>query len=467
MSNDHDGSRIVLSEDAHTKFPLGMKKELGFYAAHAKIFKYLIANTKVTLPNGKNSDSSKLSDEKNLSDIDNDNSQAQVSKSDQVLLNLNLKQKAQDASNRWMEQNRSLVLRQTPIWAKTLTILMLSLGSIAALGGVFIRIDEVITVGGQLKSIGGTVDIKTPASGRVAEVYVSDGEFVQKDQLLIRFDTRKATEEKKTLTSMIKIEKNELISRLNTLQSQKVALLSQKEVNSQRLKTKIEILDDMRSLVEEGGFQRMQYLESLDEKFALEKKVSELDERMTQLDLQAEQIRLESRKSIDQMKNALNDAELQLQYQNVTAAVSGIIFDPQATPQGVLNSGERILSIVPQAGLYAEIYVPNTDIGYIQKGQQTKVRVDAFPFTRYGELTGSVDQIGADALVPDSIKSFYSFPVKLNLERSFLLSDNIKIPLKSGMSINANLKLRDKRLISILSDLLVDQSDSIRNIRQQ
>lgn len=425
-----------------------------------------MAFNEVTPSNVKKSDSEKYSDEKNSNDIDSTISDEQaVEESDPGTLTL--KQKAKDVTNRWMEQNRSLVLRQTPIWANTLTILMISLGSIAVLGGIFIRIDEVITVGGQLKSIGGTVDIKTPASGRVAEVYVADGEFVQKDQLLIRFDTRKATDQKKTLTSMIEIEKNELISRLNTLESQKVTLSSQKQVNAQRLKTKAEALASMETLVKQGGFQRLQYLQALDEKYALEKSLSELDEKMTQLDLQAEQIRLDSRKSIDQMNNGLKDAELQLQYQNVTAAVSGIVFDPQAAPQGVLNSGERILSIVPQAGLFAEIYVPNSDIGYIKKGQETKVRVDAFPFTRYGELPASVEQIGADALVPDSVKNFYSFPVKLDLERSYLLSDNVKIPLKAGMSINANLKLRDKRLISILSDLLVDQSDSIKNIRQQ
>lgn len=450
-----------------TKPPFSIENELAFNANYAKIYGNMMTNNEVIPFNLKRSDSGKYSDEKNTNDLDSDSNVSHLPKSDQASFDLNLKQKASDVSKRWMEQNRSLVLRQTPIWANSLIVLMLSLGSMAVLGGIFIRIDEVITVGGQLKSIGGTVDIKTPASGRVAEVYVSDGELVKKGQPLIRFDTRRAMEEKKTLTNMIEIEGNELKSRLNTLESRKATLLSQKDVNIQRLKTKLEILSNMETLVKEGGFQRMQYLQTLDDKFALEKTVSELEEKMTQLDLQAEQIQLESRKSIDQMNNSLKNAELQLQYQNVTAAVSGIVFDSQASAQGVLNSGARILSIVPQAGLYAEIYVPNSDIGYLKLGQETKVRVDAFPFTRYGELSASVNQIGADALAPDSLKNFYSYPVKLDLERSYLVSDNIKIPLKSGMSINANLKLRDKRLISILSDLLVDQSDSISNIRQQ
>ena len=125
------------------------------------------------------------------------------------------------------------------------------------------------------------------------------------------------------------------------------------------------------------------------------------------------------------------------------------------------------LSIVPQVGLYAEVFVPNQDIGFIKNGQSAKVRVDAFPFTRYGELSASVTQIAADALEPDQKQNFYRFPVKLKLQKSFLQTGDVKIPLKSGMAITTNLKLRDKRVISLLSDLLVDQTDSVRSIRQQ
>lgn len=378
-----------------------------------------------------------------------------------------LQESVKNASDRWMEKNRSLVLRQTPVWAKSLVALLLSLGSVAVLGGIFIRIDEVITVSGQLKSIGGTVEVETPVGGKVETVHFNDGELVEKGQLLVSFDTREASEQKKTLTRLILLEKENLLSKLNTIKSQKASLLNQKDVISQRLKTKSYIIEEMKLLVEQGGFQRVQYLQSLDEKYSMESQISEIDERFAQLDLRSEQIKNESNRSLDQMNNQLIKVNLQLQYQNVTAPAKGVVFDPKASEQGVLNPGERILSIVPQNGLFAEIYVPNSDIGYIKQGQETKVRVEAFPFTKYGELPGSISQIGADALPPDAISQFYRFPVKLNLERSYLITNNVEIPLKTGMSISANLKLREKRLISILSDLLVDQTDSIRNIRQQ
>ena len=378
-----------------------------------------------------------------------------------------LKQKAGDAANRWMARNRSLVLRQTPVWAQSLAAILIGLSTTAVLGGILFRIDEVVTVQGQLKSIGGTVEVKTPAGGRVAEVLFSDGETVRKGQPLLRFDTRQATDEKQTLTRLIAAEQDQLKTQLDTLTSQEVTLAGRRAVLQQRIVTQSTILREMESLVEQGGFQRLQFLQQQDQLFELENQINDLQEQENRLKLQAEDVQLQSRKSIDQMRNRLRQAELQLQYQNVLAPVTGVVFDPKASVEGVLAAGERILSIVPQQGLYAEVFVPNKDIGFIKPGQEAKVRVDAFPFTRYGELPGAVSQIAADALAPATTQNFYRFPVKLTLERSFLESDSVKIPLKAGMSITTNLKLRDKRVISLVSDLLVDQTDSVRSIRQQ
>ena len=52
-----------------------------------------------------------------------------------------IKQKFGDASNEWMERNRSLVLRQTPIWAQSLSIGLFSLGTVAnKVGGIFLEL---------------------------------------------------------------------------------------------------------------------------------------------------------------------------------------------------------------------------------------------------------------------------------------------------------------------------------------
>lgn len=379
---------------------------------------------------------------------------------------LTIQDKASNAANQWLARNRNLVLRQTPVWAQTMVGLLVGLGSVAVLGGIVFRIDEVVSVTGQLKSIGGTVEVKTPAGGRVANVFIEDGEVVTSGQLLMSFDTREAMDEKKTLDRLIEIEEKELKNRIDTVNSQKQTLKGRLEVIDKKLVTKKYIIDELEKLVVQGGFQKLQLLEQQDQLFELLKQRSELVEQIAQLDLQGGQYRFSATKNIDQMKNRLNKAIVQLQYQNVLAPTSGIIFDSQARKDGVLGAGERILSIVPQDGLYAEVFVPNKDIGFVKPGQAAKVRVDAFPFSRYGELDGTVSRIGADALPPSSAMNFYRFSVQLNLSQNHLESRGVKIPLQSGMAVTTNLKLREKRVISLVSDLLVDQTDSIRTIRQ-
>lgn len=380
---------------------------------------------------------------------------------------LNVKDKVGDASNQWLARNRSLVLRQTPVWAQSLAILLISLGTTAFVVGVFFRIDEVVTVNGQLKSIGGTVEVKSPAGGQVAEVTFNDGDLVKKGQLLIRFDTREAINKKNILERMILAEKNSKNSQIASLNSQLKTMKNRKDVLKKRIATKNVFIDSMQSLVDQGGFQKLQFLEMQDELFSLQKETSEIEEQEYRLQLQSDRIKLEYAKSVDQMNNEIKSVELQLQYQNVLAPVSGIVFDPQARVQSVIQPAQRILSIVPQKGLFAEVNVPNKDIGYINLGQEAKVRIDAFPFSRYGEIPAKVDNIAADALEPNSTQNFFRFPVKLSLERYTLKADGMSIPLKAGMAITTNLKLRDKRVISLISDIFVDQTDSIRSLRQQ
>ena len=378
-----------------------------------------------------------------------------------------LKHRVGDAANTWLEKNRSLVLRQTPVWAQSLAIILVSVGGIAVVGATIFRIDEVVSVNGQLKSIGGTVQVKSPVGGKVSDVFFKDAQQVEKGQALMRFDTRQVATEKLILEKQILFEKNQFESQLKAYQSQLATVANRRKVAEARIQTKKITIEEMGNLVIQGGYQRLRFLEEKDQLFGLETQLSDLDEQQDRINIEIEKTTLSSQQSIDRLNAELKKAELRLQYQNIVSPASGIVFNPQVAPEGVVASGERIVSIVPQKGLYAEVFVSNKDIGYIKINQEAKVRIDAFPFSRYGELPAYITQIGADALPPDSTYNFYRFPVKLKLKKYQLERDGISIPLKSGMSVTTNLKLRDKRVISLISDIFVDQTDSIKSIRQQ
>ena len=87
------------------------------------------------------------------------------------------------------------------------------------------------------------------------------------------------------------------------------------------------------------------------------------------------------------------------------------------------------MKIIPNDSAKAQVFVSNRDIGFVTLGQDTQVRVDAYPFTKFGDPEGSVSNIGADVLEPDGTNPNYRFPVTIALKSSVLLSQE-KLPLK-------------------------------------
>ena len=360
--------------------------------------------------------------------------------------------KAKEYASNWLKKNRSLVLRQTPVWAQSFTIIVVTLGVGTITAASLFKIDEVVTVVGELEPVKGSIGVKTPVGGKITEVYFKDGEKITEGQTLVKFDTRQAAAEKKTLTRLINLERKDLNEKLSILNQKKSSLKN-------KLDTSKIVAESLENLVKIGGYQRMQYLQQLDE-------VYELKTRIASIDMEIRRTRLETEKSLGQMENRLKQAELQLVYQQVKSPTDGIIFEPKVRIGSVFQAGEEIVTVVPQSGLKAEVFVPNKDIGFVKRGQVAKVRVDSFPSSRYGELNGTVSQIG-QIVVTDSTYNYYRFPVRLKLEKPYLETKGVRIPLRSGMSVTANLKLREKRVISLISDMFVDQTESIKSIRQQ
>ena len=159
------------------------------------------------------------------------------------------KEAISQSAERWLARNRSLVLRQTPVWAQSLMGIVISLGVSAIAAGLLFRIDEVVTVTGQLASLGGSVDVKTPAGGKVSEVFFKDGSLVDKGQLLVRFDTREAAARQALSQKLIELERSELKDKLNILESRKMVI--EKKIN-----TSLQITAELGELVAKGGFQK-------------------------------------------------------------------------------------------------------------------------------------------------------------------------------------------------------------------
>ena len=65
----------------------------------------------------------------------------------------------------------------------------------------------------------------------------------------------------------------------------------------------------------------------------------------------------------------------------------------------VVTTGQQVMQIVPDGTpLEVEAYILNSDAGFVQVGQAATIKVDTFPYTRYGTISGTVTRLAADAL---------------------------------------------------------------------
>ena len=155
------------------------------------------------------------------------------------------------------------------------------------------------------------------------------------------FDTREVKGNISTVNSILSIE-NENLQKKRAIYQQKASVLTSK------LKTNEFILENLKQLVDSGGYQRLQYLSKLDE-------VYELKSNLESLELESSRLELEAKKSINQLNNSLKQLNLQLQYQTIVANSDGLIFDSSINDDSVVSSGESLLEIAPQSGLKAMI----------------------------------------------------------------------------------------------------------------
>lgn len=386
---------------------------------------------------------------------------------------------------------------------------------------MFARIDETVTALGKLEPLGTTLDVKAPIGGVIKDILVKDGQFVKKDQILLELDTTAAQARLEALSIVkdrtytdlllsksqlgIPIDENKLNPnqklRLDALKKEFKSRINSAESNVSQVKSLLfsasqqllakqkaleireRILSDITTLVESGAISRTQYLKELQEVELLRGEVQSLiaNVRRSEAAVNEAQNKLvntkslsvvdfstkieESQKQIAQLSNQISETRLTLKYQAIRAPKDGVVFDLQpASPGYVVNNERPILKIVSSDNLVARVFVPNRDIGFLKIDQKTKIRVDAFPYSEFGDLDGRIMSIGSDVLEPDQSYDYYRFPVTVELITKDLIYKGASLPLVSGMSVNAVVILRQRPVISIFTQRIMPFWDNLEKL---
>lgn len=190
------------------------------------------------------------------------------------------------------------------------------------------------------------------------------------------------------------------------------------------------------------------------------------NKRIAEIDSQLTKEIVENNKRLAEINSQINSAHLSLRHEEITAPSTGTVFELQAhTPGFVTSASQSILKIVPDEPLTARVFITSHDIGFVKEGMDVDVRIDSFPFNEFGDMKGKLIWLGSDALPPDRIYPYFRFPAKIQLEKQSLSINGRSVPLRSGMSVNANIKLRSRNVISIFTDLFAKSLESLKFVR--
>jgi hemolysin D len=170
-------------------------------------------------------------------------------------------------------------------------------------------------------------------------------------------------------------------------------------------------------------------------------------------------------------EEALAKASRRAELQTLRAPIDGTVQQMHvASVGGVVTPAQQLLSVVPDDDrVEVEAVLENRDVGFVEVGQRVELKVDAFPFTRYGLLAGEVVAIDRDAeaapVNPNAVHGTerqadeidrveaserLRYTVRIALAQGTFNVDGRAATLLPGMSVKAEILTGKRRIIDFL-----------------
>ena len=294
------------------------------------------------------------------------------------------------------------------------------------------------------------------------------------------------------------VQLNSTLESLKAQQKEKAAQIARLKTTIASREQLIKILKervDIRQYIEDSqqGFRArvidalQEYLRELTGLATDQGQLAEAEASILSLDRKFDQVRSEF---LSEQTQKLNEAErkkdhlfhelikldTKASHMTLRAPISGTIQQLAVTTLGqVVASGQALMTVVPNTGaIEVEAMVLNSDIGFVGIGQRAVVKIDAFPFTRFGTIGGTVTKVSREAIdsreasgLADAAAatrpqgtqpqtSGFSpsqtlvFPITVTLDRTDIVIDGQPIPLQAGMAAIVEIVTGKRKVIDFV-----------------
>lgn len=391
---------------------------------------------------------------------------------------------------------RPLFERWLTRWQQQLTgtrLLLLGLLSFLAWASLS-HMDQTVRSYGQVIAVSRNQIIQAADGGVLTKLLVTEGQQVNAGQALALLETTRAEasyqEVKSKLSALnaalaranaessgqaLAFNKNDAAS--SAFQSSQTQVFAQKKQGHldelKLLKASLAISEDelrmSQSLLKTGDVSQLELMRAQRQVHETQGRIASVQNKYLQ-DAKQDVIRLQEDISANQFK--LDERQSLLDHSVLTTPVDGVVkFMRINTVGGVLRAGDELMHISPSTGGYIiEAKINPSDIGELSIGQPVSLKLDAFDYSVYGMLNGTLSYISSDTLTDSNAsgatQAFYRVQVQIDpdmpsesvhtLDSTAFLSNQAShhlrlSDLKPGMTTTLDIRTRSRSVLQYLA----------------
>ncbi len=238
---------------------------------------------------------------------------------------------------------------------------------------------------------------------------------------------------------------------------------------------------DYRGLVEQAFMSAHGYLEQEQARIEMEADLAAQRSRLQEIGASLDEARAQQRALMAETRRAALDsleqarqrldalaqervkAEARGRLMRLVAPVDGTVQQLAVhTEGGVVTPAQPLLVVVPaDQPLEVEAFFENKDAGFLRAGQAAEVKVETFPYTKYGTIDAELAGVSHDAISDERRGLIYASRVRL--ARTSLDVDGTEVRLSPGMAVAVEVKTGRRRVIEyFLAPLMQHTRESLR-----
>jgi hemolysin D len=159
------------------------------------------------------------------------------------------------------------------------------------------------------------------------------------------------------------------------------------------------------------------------------------------------------------LEQELVAAERRNELMRIVAPVDGTVQQLAVTTEGgVVTEAQALLAIAPaDAKIEVEAMLPNKDVGFVRGGQDARIKVESYPFTRYGTVDGTVRFVSGDAIADE--KKGLVYQTRVALARNTMEVDGKTVALSPGMAVTVEIKTGRRRIAEYFFTPIAQRAD--------